>query len=103
MARKRKVTTETVKAGALELLDLTLRATNKRFEDALRDDYPVEAALVSASVSLLKLVEAQKSMSDDDREDDLAAQRKAFADRKPISTKQSPADIVALYSSNGNG
>jgi hypothetical protein len=101
MARKRKVTTETVKTSALELLDLTLRATNKRFEDAMRDDYPCEAALISASVSLLKLVEAKGSLTEDDQTLDLAAQRKAFAERRPIGTTQTPEDIAALYG-NGN-
>lgn len=100
MARKKAITTETVKVSALELLDLTLRATNKRFEDALRDDFPVEAALVSASVSLLKLVEARTSLSSDDKERDLAAQRKAFEDRKPTPAKQSPNEIIALYASS---
>ncbi|MBV4479039.1 hypothetical protein [Pseudomonas khavaziana] len=100
MARKRKITTATVKESALELLDLTLQATNARFKDALADNYPVEAALVSASVSLLKLVEARTSLSEDDQTNDLAAQRKAFAERKPIA-KQTPEDIVALYG-NGN-
>ena len=101
MARKRKVTTETVKSSALELLDLTLRATTKRFEDALRDDYPCEAALVSASVSLLKLVEAKTSLADDDKQEGLDAQRKAFAERKPVQIKQTSEEILALYAGNG--
>lgn len=101
MARKRKITTATVKESALELLDLTLQATNARFKDALADSYPVEAALVSASVSLLKLVEARTSLSEDDQTNDLAAQRKAFAERRPIGTTQTPEDIAALYG-NGN-
>lgn len=101
MARKKAITTETVKASALELLDLTLKATNKRFEDALRDDYPCEAALISASVALLKMVEAKGSLTDDDKAGDLAAQRKAFNDRKlTTQTKHTPEDIVALYAGN---
>ncbi|NMY80024.1 hypothetical protein HBO01_15145 [Pseudomonas rhodesiae] len=66
----------------------------------MRDDYPCEAALISASVSLLKLVEAKGSLTEDDQTNDLAAQRKAFAERKPIA-KQTPEDIAALYG-NGN-
>ncbi|KMY03124.1 hypothetical protein V476_19090 [Pseudomonas syringae KCTC 12500] len=100
MARKRKVTTETVKASALELLDLTLQATNKRFADAIKDDYPCEAALISASVALLKMVEAKGSLTDDDKAGDLAAQRQAFNDRKPTQTKHTPEDIAALYKGN---
>lgn len=97
MARKRKVTTETVKEAALELLDLTLSAAKERFRVALQDDYPIDAATISASVSLLKLVEARSSLGEDDHANSLAEQRKAFKDRQPSKPANSPAEILALY------
>lgn len=100
MARRKKVTTETVKDAALELLDLTLQAAKERFRVALQDEYPIDAATISASVALLKLTEAKTSLGDDDKEHDLAAHRKAFAERRPTQTQHSPDDIVALYAGN---
>jgi len=58
MARKRKIDLD---RSSLELLDLTMQATTARFREAIAEGVPVDAAIVSASVSLLKLVEAQKT------------------------------------------
>ncbi|RMM62707.1 hypothetical protein ALQ74_103372 [Pseudomonas savastanoi pv. glycinea] len=47
------------------------------------------------------MVEAKGSLTDDDKAGDLAAQRKAFNDRKlTTQTKHTPEDIVALYAGN---
>ena len=101
MARKKKVTTETVKQDALELLALTLQGTKARFVEAAKDEYPVEAALISASVALLKLVDAKTSLGDDDREASLETQRREFeASRKARAAAHvvnSAESITDLY------
>ncbi|KPB39468.1 Unknown protein sequence [Pseudomonas savastanoi pv. phaseolicola] len=46
------------------------------------------------------MVEAKGSLTDDDKAGNLAAQRQAFNDRKPATTKHTPEDIAALYAGN---
>lgn len=101
MARRKKVTQESVKQSALELLDLTLEATKDRFRDAKKNEYPCEAALISASVALMKMVETKTALGEDEQEANMAEQRKQFeATRKARTnavTENTAANVADLY------
>ncbi|KUM43915.1 hypothetical protein [Pseudomonas sp. EpS/L25] len=105
MARPRKINLD---RSAVELLDLTLKASTQRFKQALDPDngYPIDAATISASVSLLKLVEARAAATRDDHAVELAKLQAEFHSRRqPKSSapreELSEEAILALYEGAG--
>jgi len=89
---------------AVELLSLTMQGTKQRFKDAKANNYPVDAATISATVSLLKMVEAFKSAKGDDAASELEALRAEFEAKRATAKKPAgnparpdPADVLALY------
>ncbi|CAE6914400.1 conserved protein of unknown function [Ectopseudomonas oleovorans] len=95
MARRRKID---INAEALDLLSLTMQGAKERYRDAKRNDYMIDAATISASVSLLKLVEAFKSATKDDQAAELERLRAEFAASKPSPQRaehkpKEPADL----------
>lgn len=105
MARPRKINLD---RSAVELLDLTLKASTQRFKQALDpiDGYPIDAATISASVSLLKLVEARAAATRDDHSAELAKLQAEFNTKrqtKPSARQAELSDeaILALYEGAG--
>ncbi|MDC7824504.1 hypothetical protein PQS90_05000 [Pseudomonas sp. BLCC-B13] len=102
MARRRKIDIE---ADSLELLSLTMRGAKARYIDAAKEGYAVDAATISASVSLLKLVEAFKAAKGETDEAELERLRQEFQQRSqqqgkaasPAYTAPSRADVLSLY------
>lgn len=106
MARRRKIDIE---GDGLELLSLTMRGAKARYVDAAKEGYPVDAATISASVSLLKLVEAFKAAKGETDEAELERLRQEFEQRgqqrqeqqgkaaPPAYSAPSRADVLSLY------
>jgi hypothetical protein len=106
MARRRKIDVE---AESLELLSLTIRGAKARYVDAAKEGYPVDAATISASVSLLKLVSAAKAAKAETDEAELERLRQEFEQRgqpsqeqqgkaaSPAYTTPSRTDLFRLY------
>ena len=101
MARRPKIDLE---RDAVELLALTMQGTKQRFRDAKAEGYPVDAATISATVSLLKLVEAFKSAKGDEAAAELAQLRAEFQAKRTAAkqpsrrtAQQDPAEVLALY------
>lgn len=100
--RRRKRKPLDVHAEGLALLAETLAASRKKLEWCADNDVPVDAAQVSANVSLLKLLETMRHVEDDDKDKATAelvadfhaktAERGARA--TPAPTK---ADLLAEY------
>jgi hypothetical protein len=82
MARRPKIDIE---RDALELLALTMQGTKQRFRDAKDEGYPVDAATISATVSLLKLVEAFRAAKGDDDANELEKLRQEFQASRPAA------------------
>lgn len=89
MARPRKINLDRL---GLELLAATIEGTQQRYKDAKEGGYPVDAATISASVSLLKLIEAAKAAREGDSANELARLRAEFdAKRQPVAKPATPA------------
>jgi hypothetical protein len=71
--RRRKRKPLDVHAEGLALLAETLAASRKKLEWHIENDIPVDAAQVSANVSLLKLLETMQHVDDDDKDKETAA------------------------------
>ena len=71
--RRRKRKPLDVHAEGLALLAETLAASRKKLEWCAENDVPVDAAQVSANVSLLKLLETMRHVDDDDKDKETAA------------------------------
>ncbi|MGN0924481.1 hypothetical protein [Ectopseudomonas mendocina] len=98
MARRRKID---INAEALDLLSLTMQGAKERYRDAQRNDYMIDAATISASVSLLKLVEAFKSATKDDQTAELERLRAEFvASKKAPSSSPQRAEPSSMTSSD---
>lgn len=87
MARRKKIDLDRL---GLELLAETIEGTKKRYADAKAEGYPVDAATISASVSLLKLIEATKAAREIDTAAELGRLREQFK-RPPASQPAGPA------------
>ncbi|WP_422417037.1 hypothetical protein [Pseudomonas sp. GZD-222] len=107
MARPRKINLDRL---GLELLAATIDGTQQRYKDAKEQGYPVDAATISASVSLLKLIEAAKAAREGDSANELAKLRAEFdAKRQPLAKSATsalpiqtdPADRTALLAEYG--
>ncbi|WP_312906182.1 hypothetical protein [Stutzerimonas nitrititolerans] len=101
MARRPKIDIE---RDALELLALTMQGTKQRFRDAKAEGYSVDAATISATVSLLKLVEAFRAAKGDEAAVELDALRAEFQAKRTAAkqpsrstAQQDPAEVFALY------
>lgn len=99
MARRPKIDIE---RDALELLALTMQGTKQRFRDAKAEGYSVDAATISATVSLLKLVEAFRAAKGDEAAAELDQLRAEFQAKRSSpqarrTTEQDPAAVLALY------
>lgn len=101
--RRRRRKALDVNTEAQELLAMTLRSTKAKMLWHEDQDIPVDAATISASVSLLKLVDAMKRVDQDEQADDLAQQRAAFeAQRAQRTTTPSTAQsVLELYGQSG--
>lgn len=82
MARRPKIDIE---RDALELLALTMQGTKQRFRDAKAEGYQVDAATISATVSLLKLVEAFRAAKGDDDAAELEKLRQELHASRPAA------------------
>ncbi|POG03614.1 hypothetical protein BGP82_20335 [Pseudomonas putida] len=104
MARPRKINLDRL---GLELLASTIDGTQQRYKDAKEGGYPVDAATISASVSLLKLIEAAKAARADDSAAELEKLRQQFAEKRTPPTtpalppQNEPADRAALLAEYG--
>ncbi|AUY33417.1 MULTISPECIES: hypothetical protein [Pseudomonas] len=87
MARRKKIDLDRL---GLELLASTIEGTQQRYADAKAEGYPVDAATISASVSLLKLLETTKAAREIDTAAELEKLREQFK-RPPASQPASPA------------
>lgn len=105
MARPRKINLDRL---GLELLASTIDGTQQRYKDAKEGGYPVDAATISASVSLLKLIEAAKAARQEDSAAELEKLREQF--KRPPTTQSAgpaspaqpePADRAALLEQYG--
>jgi hypothetical protein len=98
--RRRKRKALDVHAEGLALLAETLAASRKKLEWHIENDIPVDAAQVSANVSLLKLLETMRHVDDDDKDKEaagLAAQFHAKTKERQTHTAQSRDDLLAEY------
>ncbi|WP_444757724.1 hypothetical protein [Pseudomonas sp. A014] len=104
MARPRKINLDRL---GLELLAATIEGTQRRYADAKAEGYSVDAATISASVSLLKLLEATKAAREVDTAAELEKLRQQFNEKRtppatPALPPQSkPADRAALLAEYG--
>lgn len=104
MARPRKINLDRL---GLELLASTIDGTQQRYKDAKEGGYPVDAATISASVSLLKLIEAAKAAREGDSAAELEKLRQQFKDKRtpPATpappTPNEPANREALLAEYG--
>lgn len=105
MARPRKINLDRL---GLELLAATIEGTQRRYADAKAEGYSVDAATISASVSLLKLIEAAKAARAEDSAAELERLREQF--RRPaasqpagpaLAIQNEPADRAALRAEYG--
>ncbi|UVL30739.1 hypothetical protein [Pseudomonas donghuensis] len=104
MARPRKINLDRL---GLELLASTIDGTQQRYKDAKEGGYPVDAATISASVSLLKLIEAAKAARADDSAAELEKLRQQFNEKRTppatpaLPAQNEPADRAALLAAYG--
>lgn len=104
MARPRKINLDRL---GLELLASTIDGTQQRYKDAKEGGYPVDAATISASVSLLKLIEAAKAARADDSAAELEKLRQQFSQKRTppatpaLPTQNEPANRAALLAEYG--
>ena len=104
MARPRKINLDRL---GLELLASTIDGTQQRYKDAKEGGYPVDAATISASVSLLKLIEAAKAARADDSAAELERLRQQFNQKRTtpatpaLPTQNEPANREALLAEYG--
>lgn len=104
MARPRKINLDRL---GLELLASTIDGTQQRYKDAKEGGYPVDAATISASVSLLKLIEAAKAARADDSAAELEKLRQQFNQKRTtpatpaLPTQNEPASRAALLAEYG--
>ncbi|MCL8305731.1 hypothetical protein [Pseudomonas putida] len=104
MARPRKINLDRL---GLELLAATIEGTQRRYADAKAEGYSVDAATISASVSLLKLIEAAKAARADDSAAELEKLRQQFNQKRTSPaipappTQNEPADRAALLAEYG--
>ncbi|HDS1756981.1 hypothetical protein [Pseudomonas sp. M5] len=87
MARRKTIDLDRL---GLELLAATIEGTRQRYKDAKEGGYQVDAATISASVSLLKMIEAAKAARQEDTAAELEKLREQFK-RPPASQPASPA------------
>lgn len=100
MARRPKIDIE---RDALELLSLTMAGTKQRFRDAKAEGYSVDAATISATVSLLKLVEAFRAAKGDEAAAELDQLRAEFLAKRsaPHVRREAELDTAALHALYG--
>ncbi|ODB37975.1 hypothetical protein A9L43_21235 [Pseudomonas mosselii] len=104
MARPRKINLDRL---GLELLAATIEGTQRRYADAKAEGYSVDAATISASVSLLKLIEAAKAARADDSAAELEKLRQQFHQKRTppatpvLPTQNEPASRAALLAEYG--
>lgn len=104
MARPRKINLDRL---GLELLASTIDGTQQRYKDAKEGGYPVDAATISASVSLLKLIEAAKAARADESAAELEKLRQQFNEKRTtpatpaLPAQNEPANREALLAEYG--
>lgn len=104
MARRKKIDLDRL---GLELLASTIEGTQERYRDAKAEGYPVDAATISASVSLLKLIEAAKAAREGDSAAELEKLRQQFNEKRtsPVTPalpiQNEPANREALLAEYG--
>ncbi|MNF49611.1 hypothetical protein D3C84_308880 [compost metagenome] len=86
MARRPSISKE-----AADLLALTLRAAKSKIKEFEKEGIPLDAATISASVSLLKLTEAYQSATRDDSAAELERLRLEFEASKQQRQSGSPS------------
>ncbi|MFV3412235.1 hypothetical protein ACNFH8_08220 [Pseudomonas sp. NY15436] len=99
MARRPNIQKE-----ATALLGETLKATRSKLREFEAEGIPIDAATISASVSLLKLVEAYAAATRDEKANDLAQLRQELEASRPGNTSRpvpqatpARADLLAEY------
>ena len=104
MARPRKINLDRL---GLELLAATIEGTQWRYADAKAEGYSVDAATISASVSLLKLIEAAKAAREGDSAAELEKLRQQFNEKRTstvtpaLPIQNEPANREALLAEYG--
>ncbi|MCY1288269.1 hypothetical protein D9M68_571250 [compost metagenome] len=93
MARPRKFNIE---KEATELLGMILRAAKAKLKTFEDEDVPVDAATISASVSLLKMVEAYQATKRDDDAQELEAFRQEFEQKAKLKADRIASQIPPL-------